>query len=359
MKKLFSIYTLFVFIPVSIILEHFMPESSTLIFFTAALAIIPIARLISESTENLSHYTGEAVGGLLNATFGNFPEFVIILMALRAGLYEMVLASLIGAILANLLLALGVSFFIGGLKYHTQDFNPQSSRVYSSMMLISVVSVVIPSSFNNLFGSGETLKEEYYLNIGLSIILLIAYLLYIVFMIKTHPEFFKSTQPASDHEESESHWSKSRAVISLVIASLLAAFMSEILVGSAEATGQSLGMTSVFIGLVILAIVGGAAESLSAISMARKNKMDLTMSIALGSCIQIALLIAPLAVLMSYFIGPHPMNLTFGKVELGTLFLAVLMGIVVAADGKSNWYKGIQLIVIYVIIAVMYYFMPE
>lgn len=359
MKKLFSIYTLFIFIPIAVLLEHFKPEASILIFFTAALAIIPIARLISQSTENLSHYTGEAVGGLLNASFGNFPEFVIILMALNAGLYEMVLASLIGAILANLLLALGISFFLGGLKFHTQDFNPQSSRVYSSMMLISVVSMVVPSSFNNLFGTGETLREEYYLNIGLSIVLLIAYALYIFFMIKTHPEFFKSIHPDSGHAENEQPWSKRRAIISLIIASLLAAFMSEILVGSAEATGKALGMSSVFIGLVILAIVGGAAESLSAISVARKNKMDLTMSIALGSCIQIALFIAPLAVLMSYFIGPQPMNLTFGKVQLGALFLAVLMGIVVAADGKSNWYQGIQLIVIYIIIAVLFYFMPE
>jgi Ca2+:H+ antiporter len=359
MKKLLSIYLLFIFIPVSLALEHFLPGAHALIFFSAALAIIPIARLISESTENLSHYTGQSIGGLLNATFGNFPEFIIILMALRAGLHDMILAALIGGILANLLLALGASFFVGGLKHHTQNFNAVSSRVYSSMMFIAVISMVVPSSFSRMFGGTDVLREEYLLNIGLSVVLLFTYVLYLVFMIKTHPDFFKSSESENQEEEIEKHWSIKRSVISLIVASLLAAWMSEILVGSAEETGKALGMTTTFIGLIILAIVGGAAESLSAISMASKNKLDLTLSIALGSCIQIALLIAPLAVLLSYFIGPQPMNLTFGRVELGTLFLAVMMGILVATDGKSNWYKGVQLIVIYLIIAILFYFMPS
>jgi len=362
MKKYISIYLMFAFIPVAVALEHLRPDAHVLIFFTAALSIIPIARLISQSTENLAHYTGEAVGGLLNATFGNFPEFVIILMALQAGLHQMVLASLIGAILANLLLALGVSFFLGGLKYHSQEYNPVSSRIYATMMFIAVISMVVPSAFNRLFGGADIMREEYALNIGISAVLLVTYILYLVFMIKTHPDFFKSTELKKEPEapeKPESHWSISRAIISLIAASLLAAWMSEILVGSAEATGKSLGMTTTFIGLIILAIVGGAAESLSAISMARKNKMDLTLSIALGSCIQIALLIAPLAVLMSFFIGPNPIQLAFGRVELGCLFMAVLMGIMVASDGKSNWYKGVQLITIYAIIAILFYFMPE
>ncbi len=359
MKKIFSIYLLFIFIPVSIALEHFKPDAHTLIFFTAALSIIPIARLISHSTENLAHYTGEAIGGLLNATFGNFPELIIVLMALRAGLHEMVLASLIGAVLANLLFALGVSFFVGGLRHHTQEFNPVSARVYSSMMLIAVISLVIPSAFSRLFGGEDVLRQEYLLNIGLAAALLITYALYLFFMIKTHPDFFKSSEKEDKVEEEHGeHWSVGRATGSLIAASLLAAYMSEILVGSAEETGKTMGMTTVFIGMIILSIVGGAAESLSAITMAAKNKVDLTMSIALGSCIQIALLIAPLTVLASYFMGPHPLNLTFGRVELGALFLAVLMGIVVASDGKSNWYKGFQLIIVYLIIAILFYFMP-
>jgi Ca2+:H+ antiporter len=357
MKKLFSIYTLFVFIPISVALEYLMPDSHTLIFFSAAIAIVPIARLISQSTENLSQFTGPAIGGLLNATFGNLPELIIMLVALKAGLQEMVLASLIGGILANLLLGLGVSFFKGGLKFHTQEFNPNSSRVYSSMMLIAVISMVVPSSFNRLFSEGEGIREEHLLSVGISVILLISYVLYLIFMIKTHPDMFKSTEGNGEEEHGE-HWSITRSIISLVIASVFAAWMSEILVGSAQETGKALGMSDRFIGMIILAIVGGAAESLSAISMAGKNKLDLTLSIALGSCIQIALLLAPLMVLLSYFIAPQPMNLSFGRVELGSLFLAVLMGIMISTDGKSNWYKGVQLITIYLIIAVLFYFMP-
>jgi Ca2+:H+ antiporter len=359
MKKLFSVYLLFAFIPITVALEYVKPELHTLIFFSAAMAIIPVARLISEATENISHYTGPSIGGLLNATFGNFPELVIMLIALKAGLHEMVLASLIGCVLANLLLALGVSFFVGGLKHHTQDFNPVSARIYSTMMFIAVISMVVPSSFGRVFGSQDVFREEAMLNIGLSVILLITYVLYLIFMIKTHPDFFTSSSSEEKQGHEEEPWSMSRAIISLLIASVLAAWMSEILVGSAEETGKALGMSTTFIGIIILAIVGGAAESLSAISMAKKNKMDLTLSIALGSCIQISLMLAPIAVLASYFIGPAPMNLSFRGVEMGVLFLSVLMGIMVASDGKSNWYKGIQLIVIYLIIAFMFYFMPE
>jgi Ca2+:H+ antiporter len=358
MKKLLqpSIFWLFAFIPVSIILEaaHSAPP---LIFFSAALSIVPVAKLISKSTENLAHYTGDAIGGLLNATFGNFPELIISLVALRAGLYEMVLASLIGSVLANLLLALGVSFFVGGLRYHVQQYNPQSTRIYSSMMLIAVISLTVPSGFSRLFGSEDVLRSVQQLNIGLAVLLLITYLLYLFFMIKTHSEFFKSIGNKKE-EGDEKHWSVSRAIASLVVASVFAAWMSEILVGAAEETGHALGMSTAFIGLIILAIVGGAAESLSAITMASKNKMDLSISIALGSCIQISLLIAPVLVLLSYVIAPAPMNLTFSRQELGALFFAILIGIVVVNDGKSNWYKGVQLIVIYLIIAILYFYMP-
>lgn len=359
MKKFLSIQLLFVFIPISFALKYLMPEANALIFFAAALSIIPIARLISQSTEHLAHYTGEAIGGLLNATFGNFPEFIIILMALRAGLHEMVLAALIGGILANLLLALGVSFLVGGLKHHTQDFNPVTSRVYATMMFIAVISMMVPSSFDRMIGETGAVTDVYLLNIGIAIVLLVTYFLYLFFMIKTHPEFFQSSGTNSQGEEHENPWSIKKAIIALIGASVFAALMSEVLVGSAEATGEALGMTTTFIGMIILAIVGGAAESLSAITMAAKNKMDLTLSIALGSCIQIALLLAPLAVLMSYFMGPTPLNLSFGRVELGALFLATIMGMMVSTDGKSNWYKGVQLIVIYLIIGILFFFVPE
>jgi Ca2+:H+ antiporter len=230
--------------------------------------------------------------------------------------------------------------------------------MYTSMMLIAVVSMSVPGTFNRLFGAGDLGEHEQSLNIGLAVVLLLTYALYLVFMLKTHPEVFASPKVNNEVEEHEEHWSLGRALVTLVVASVLAAWMSEILVGAAEGTGEALGMTPTFIGLVFLAVVGGAAESLSAITMARKNKMDLTLGIALGSCIQIALFIAPLLVLLSLVIGPGPMPLTFGRTELGSLFLAVLIGAIVSGDGRSNWYKGVQLTMVYIIIALLFYFMP-
>jgi len=226
-------------------------------------------------------------------------------------------------------------------------------------MLIAVVSLVVPSAFHRLFGGEEMIRHEQMLNVGLAVVLLATYALYLIFMLKTHPDIFASASAGEGHEEHGTHWSVGRAAITLVAASVLAAWMSEILVGVAEATGEALGMSPTFIGIVFLAIVGGAAESLSAITMARKNKMDLTMGIALGSCIQIALFVAPLLLLLSWVIGPGPMPLNFGRTELGSLFLAVLIGALVSGDGRANWFKGMQLIIVYVIMALLFYFMPE
>lgn len=353
-----SVYWLFGFAPMAVILEY-AHASAPLIFFSAALSIIPIARLIGNSTEHLSTYTGDAEGGLLNATFGNLPELIIAMVALQAGLHSMVLASLAGAILANLLLALGVSFLVGGLRHHSQNYNPASVRVYGSMMMIAVFSLFVPSAFHRFFGSDEFAASENSLNIYLSITLLIAYVLYLVFMLKTHSEFFKSEGGGEgDTAHEEKPWSMQKAILFLVAASLGAAFMSEVLVGAAEETGKILGMSSVFIGVVFLAVVGGAAESISAVTMAAKNKMDLSISIALGSSIQIALFVAPVLMLSSLVIGPGQMNLSFNRALLGAMFFAVLLGIIIVGDGRSNWYKGIQLIVFYLILAAMFYYIP-
>jgi len=353
-----SINWLFIFMPIALVLEH-AGVPAPLVFFSAALAIVPIASLIVRATEQIATRTGDAIGGLLNATFGNAPELIISFVALKAGLLDMVRASLIGAILANILLALGVAFFLGGLRYRDQDYNPAAARVYSSMMLIAVVSLAVPSAFSRFFAPEETIRSETLLNVGLSIVLLIAYVLYLVFMLKTHPGAFAAKGGHGDEEAEGKHWSLPRAVGSLVGASLLAAWMSEILVGAAEGTGTALGMTQVFIGIVFVAIVGGAAESLSAIVMARKNRMDMTIGIALGSSIQIALFVAPVLVLASYFIAPQPLELSFGRAEVGALLMAVLIGAVVSGDGRSNWYKGVQLITVYLIIALMFYFLPD
>jgi len=352
-----SINWLLAFIPVTLVLEH-VAVPAPWVFFSAALAIVPIAALIVRSTEQLATYTGEAIGGLLNATFGNAPELIIALVALKAGLLDMVRASLAGAILANLLLALGVAFLLGGLRFHTQTYNPTAARVYSSMMLIAAISLTVPSAFSRFFAPEETVREETLLNIGLAVVLLAAYVLYLVFMLKTHPDEFAGEKGGEEAHHEGPRWSLARAIGGLVVASLLAAWMSEILVGAAEGTGTALGMSQVFIGIVFLAIVGGAAESSSAIAMARRNKMDLAVGIALGSCIQIALFVAPVLVLASYFVAPQPLNLSFSRPEIGSLFMAVLIGALVAGDGRSNWYKGVQLIAVYLIIALMFYFMP-
>jgi Ca2+:H+ antiporter len=350
---------LLAFIPVTVMLEHLQGVPAPWVFFSAALALVPVARLIVRATEQIAARTGDAVGGLLNATFGNAPELIIGVVALHAGLFDMVRASLIGAILANLLLALGVAFFLGGLRHHEQQYNPAATRHYSTMMLIAVISMAVPSTFARLFSPEGGLPEAQALNLGLAVILLAAYGLYLVFMLKTHPDVFASAEgPEEPHDES-APWGLPRAAAALLGASVLAAWMSEILVGAAGETGRSLGMSQTFIGIVFLAIVGGAAESASAIAMARKNKMDLTVGIALGSCIQIALFVAPTLILTSYALAPAPFELSFGRGQVGALFLAVLIGAMVSGDGRSNWFKGVQLVMVYLIMALLFYFMPE
>ena len=352
-----SMNWLLAFIPISLALEYAHVPAPVL-FFSAAMAILPIARLIVLSTEQLATRTGDAIGGLLNATFGNAPELIIALVALKAGYYDMVRASIIGAILANLMLATGVGFFLGGLRYHTQEYNAGAARLYSSMMLISAVSLGVPSAFNRFFSPEATIREEKLVNLGTAFVLLAAYGLYLVFLLKTHPDYFQSASGGEEHGHEGEQWSVGRAVGSLVGASLLAAWMSEILVGAAEGTGKALGMSDVFIGIVFLAVIGGAAESGSAIAMARKNKLDLTIGIAMGSSIQIALFVAPILVLLSGVIAPQPLELSFSRAEIGTLFLAVLVGAIVTGDGRSNWYKGVQLALLYAMIAILFYFLP-
>ncbi len=349
----------FLFVPVAVLLEHLEGIPIPLIFFSAALAILPIASMIVKATEQIASRVGDTVGGLLNATFGNAPELIITLVALKAGLFDMVRASLAGAILANLLLALGIAFFLGGIKYHEQEYNPVASRVYSTMMLIAVISLSIPSGFRRVLGGNEPMAYEQSLNLGIALALLLAYLLSLLFMLKTHPDLFKSVVHVEQpHDAEGGRWSVGRAVVTLVAGSVLAAWMSEILVGAAQGTGKSLGMSDTFIGIIFLAILGGAAESGSAIATARKNKVDLSIGIALGSCVQIALFVAPILVLASYVVSPRPFLLAFSRIEILSMFLTILIGTIVASDGRSHWFKGVQLITLYLVIAMMFYFLP-
>ena len=238
-----SLNWLLVFLPITIVLEHLGNLPPPVLFFSAALALIPIAGLIVHATEQIAVRTGDAVGGLLNATFGNAPELIIGLVALRAGYLDMVRASLIGAILANLLLALGLSFLLGGIRYHDQRFNPMAARMYSTMMLLAAVSLGVPSAFSRYFAPEGIIRQEQLLNIGIAVMLLLAYGLYLWFSLGTHPATFTSVEGGmTDHHEGK-QWSVPRAVGSLIAASVLAAWISEILVGAAEGTGKALGMS--------------------------------------------------------------------------------------------------------------------
>ncbi len=350
-----SLDWLLVFVAVAPVLEH-AEAKPPLVFFAAVLAIIPIASWIVRATEQLATYTGDAVGGLLNATFGNAPELIIAVMALRAGLFDMVLASLVGAILANLLLALGVAFLLGGFRYRDQTYRSDATRIYLSMMLLAVTSMAVPSAMHTL-SAGSAKAAEQNLNLAVTLILLATYGLYVFFMLRTHKHLFTSEGEQVGHGEEGKRWSLTRALVTLLVASVLAALTSEVLVGAAEGTGEALGMSSVFVGLVFLAIVGGAAESGSAIAMGRANRMDLSVSIVIGSCIQIAHFVAPLLVLLSYVVAPEPLLLLFPRRLVATTFIAVIVAAVVIGDGKSNWFKGVQLIVMYALIALLAYFL--
>ncbi len=242
------------------------------------------------------------------------------------------------------------------MKRHIQEFNPAAARNYMTMMLLAVISLAIPSWFHN-FVSAETIKHEQYVNLA-AVVLLTTYFLSLVFMLKTHPEFFESMSQGEEHGAAEGRWSLPRAVVTLLLTSIFVAFMSEILVGAVEETAKILGMSQAFIGIVVLAVVGGAAESSSAVFMGVKNRMDLSVSIAIGSSIQIALFVAPVLVLASYFLAPQPLNLVFDRSLSWCVFFTVLIGIMVAGDGKANWFKGAQLITVYVMMAVMFYFLP-
>jgi Ca2+:H+ antiporter len=343
-------------IPLTIILDRVGGVPQPLLFFLAAVAIFPLAALLVHATEQLATYTGDTIGGLLNATFGNAPELIIALVALKAGLYDMVKASIIGAILANMLLGLGMAFLLGGYRRHVQEFNAAAARNYMTMMLLAVISLAIPSAFHSVV-TAETIHHEQYVNLAVAVVLLATYGLSLVFMLRTHPDFFESLSEAAE-SGAESQWSLSRAVATLLLTSVFVAFMSEILVGAVEETGRTLGMSQAFIGIVVLAVVGGAAETSSAVVMGIKNRQDLSVSIAIGSSIQIALFVAPVLVLASYFLAPQPLTLVFNRVLLWAVFFTVLIGSMVAGDGRANWFKGVQLITVYLIMAVMFYFLP-
>ncbi len=353
-----SLLWLLILAPIAAFLDHADTLPAGVIFFCAALAIVPFAKLIVQGTEQVAVHTGATIGGLLNATFGNLPELIITMAALRAGLLEMVRASIVGALLANLLMALGFSFLLGGLRHHSQDYNPNAVRAYSSTMVLAWISLALPSAFHRALESEPYLGVHATLDLIVAVVLLGLYGLFLLYSLRTHPEMFAELNTPAMHEEAGGHPSIARGVATLLVASLGAAWMSEILVGAAEQAGESLGMSQMFMGVIVLALVGGAAESGSAIAMGRANRVDLSIGIAMGSCVQIALFVAPILVLVAPAMGQAQFQLVFSQAEMWMLFGAVLLGATVATTGQSNWFKGVQLLALYLIIAAVLYLIP-
>jgi Ca2+:H+ antiporter len=346
------------FIPVAAVLDHAHRAPAALVFGTTALAFVPLAAKLVEATEHIASRTNAALGGLLNATFGNAPELIIALVALRAGQLDLVKASIVGAILGNLLFVLGVAFIVGGRRHHIQKFNAQGALVQCSMLLIAAVSMIVPSLFHGLI-TPQTAQIEQRLNDAVTIVLLFGYGLSLLFMLRTHPDYFKSAGETQHDTSGRPAWSIGGAIAVLIGASVLLAFLSEILVGSVEETAKGFGLSKAFIGVIFMALIGGAAESFAAITMARKNQLDLTIGIAVGSSQQIALFVAPVLVLSSHILAPQPMNLVLGPAGAIIIFLAVLIVTLIASDGQANWFKGVQLLCVYLLIALFCYFLPD
>lgn len=340
---------LFIFLPISVIFD-LTGQPPLWIFITACLSIIPLAGLMGMATEEIAIYSGPRIGGLLNATFGNATELIISFFALKAGLFEVVKASIAGAVIGNILLVLGASMLVGGMKYKTQTFNIKSVGVSSSMLLFAVIGLSIPAVFTHTVRP-ELLNTQYEgLSIAVAIIMFTIYLLSIFFSFHTHKDVLGTI-----HEEAvESQWSFKKAIGVLVLSTVLIALESEFLVGSIESVTSTFGLSSLFVGIIIIAIIGNAAEHSTAIIMAAKNKMDIAVEIAIGSSLQIILFVAPILIFISLFFTP--MSIVFNEFELVAMFLAAIIANQVAGDGESNWLEGIQLIAVYLIIAIAFFF---
>jgi Ca2+:H+ antiporter len=355
-------YLLVPFIPLAVALELGHADAA-IIFGAAAAGVVPTAALMGRATEELAHRSGPGIGGFLNVTFGNAPELIIAFFALREGLQEVVKASIVGSILGNILLVMGAAMLAGGLKRDRQTFNATAASVQSSMLLLAAVALVMPTIFQLVAGGGLPVVGEERVNFGsdleemsaiVACILLASYAAGLFFSLRSHRSLF------NPHTEEEEHagepWTVRRAVLTLAVAGLAVGLMSEILVGSIAEASHTIGLSEFFVGLIVVAIVGNAAEHWVAIYFATRNKMDLAVNISIGSSAQIALFAAPVLVLLSFFVGPNPMALVFNGFELGALMLAILIAIHVTHDGESTWYEGVQLLSVYAVLGVVFFY---
>jgi Ca2+:H+ antiporter len=355
------VYLLAAFIPIAIVLK-LTDAPDTAIFFTAAVGVIPTAALMGRATEELAAVSGPGIGGLLNVTFGNAPELIIALFALGKGLQEVVKASIVGSIVSNTLLVLGASMLAGGWRRERQSFNRTAAHSQSSMLLLALVAVVMPAIFELIGGRGLPHVDDLRVNYGHKVealsaaaagVLLLSYASGLFFSLRTHRELFNPHVPGEEHLRA---WPVRQSVGALALAGAGVALMSEILVGSIEHAAKSVGLSQFFIGAVVVAIVGNAAEHWVAVTVAIKNKMDLAVNIAVGSAAQVALFVTPVLMLISFVLGPHPMALVFNGYELVAMLFAVLIATHMTNEGESNWFSGIQLLLVYVLLGIVFAF---
>ena len=351
------------FIPIAIVLE-FSHAEPTLVFIASALGVIPTAALMGRATEELAVRSGPGIGGFLNVTFGNAPELIIAFFALREGLQEVVKASIVGSILGNILLVMGVAMLVGGLKHPRQTFDRTAASVQSGLLTLAAVALVMPATFQLVSGGGlpsPTAESVNFggdvesLTLGVAIVLLLTYIAGLFFSMKTHKALFNPVDESA-HDEGHVAWSVRKSVGALAIAGLAVGLMSEILVGSITEASSEFGLSPFFVGIIVVAIVGNAAEHWVAIYFAARNKMDLAVNISIGSSAQIALFVAPVLVLLSFFIGPFPMALVFNGYELAAILLAVIVANHFTQDGESTWFEGLQLLSVYAVLGLTFFF---
>ena len=333
------------------------------VFSFSALAIIPLAGLMGEATEQLASRLGAGVGGLLNATFGNAAELIIALAALEKGLYDVVKASLTGSIIGNILLVLGVSMLAGGLRREKQKFDRSAAAASSTLLALAALALLVPAVFHfvaegavahHTLTPDREVATEHTLSLEIAIVLFISYLLSLLFSLRTHKHLYSGGAVEHEHKPVQ----VGRAVLTLVLATAAVAWMSELLVGAVEETSHVLGWSEVFVGVIVVAVIGNAAEHSTAVMVAIKNHMDLALNIAIGSSIQIALFVAPVLVFASYFIGHGPMDLRFTAFEVLAVMAAVGVVNLVAQDGESNWLEGALLLAVYMVLGLAFFFLP-
>jgi Ca2+:H+ antiporter len=360
-------YLLVPFIPIALILE-LTHAGAVPTFFASTFGVIPTAALMGRATEELAARAGPGIGGLLNVTFGNAPELIIALFALEAGLHEVVKASLLGSILGNTLLVLGAAALVGGLGRDRQRFDRSAASAQSSMLLLAMAALVMPAIF--VLDEGEGLPSpgaeivDYastveYFSLGVAIVLILSYIAGLWFSLKTHRDLFNpghGDQIDTGEPHHEEPWTVRKSILALAVAGAAVGLMSEVLVGAITETAEQINLSQFFIGAVVVAIVGNAAEHWVAVLVAAKNKMDLAVNIAIGSSAQIAIFVAPMLVLCSFFLGPHPMPLVFNAFEVGGAVLAVLIASQVTANGESTWYMGVQLLAVYAVLGLAFLF---